>query len=124
MSGTVYNRRVPPQEYDKGWFDVELQNLQRAIPPVVIRTITANAAQQIDDTLVLVDCAGGAITFTLLSPTLATGNALTVKKIDATANAVTLAGTVDGVAGRTLPAQYNSLTMVSNGTSWYRTASI
>lgn len=62
---------------------------------------------------------GGAITITLPTPTL--GRRLTGKKIDASANAVTLnAGThtIDGAATLVLAAQWNFAIVEGDGTNW------
>ncbi|HSC14498.1 MAG TPA: hypothetical protein VLI71_05235, partial [Gammaproteobacteria bacterium] len=53
---------------------------------------------------------------------------LTVKKIDATANAVTIDGdgaeTIDGAATQSLPAQWNAKTVQSNGVAWFIIATV
>ena len=59
-------------------------------------------------------------TITLPSTTIA-GQLLTIKKIDATANTVTVAGTIDGVTNYVLSTQYKYVTVQSTATSgtWY-----
>ena len=50
------------------------------------------------------------------------GNTYVIKKIDSSANAVTItptSRTVDGAASITLTSQYQSLTLVSDGTNWF-----
>lgn len=75
-----------------------------------------------DDVLVRTDCTSGAVTITLYTAVGNTGKMVSVKKIDSSANAVTIATTssqtIDGSTTRTISSQYNSLTMVSNGTNW------
>ncbi len=74
------------------------------------------------DNVILVNASGGAVTITL--PT-ATGNKrqYTVKKIDSSANAVTLATTasqtIDGVASAVIEIQYASISVVSDGSNWF-----
>lgn len=49
------------------------------------------------------------------------GAEYTVKKVDATGNSIiinTVSGTIDGAATYSLVLQYNSVTFVSNRTSW------
>lgn len=79
---------------------------------VVTSTYTANPGEQ-----VFADATGGAYAVTLPSVGALLGNSeVTVMKTDSSANAITLTGTVNGVANPTLAAQYNSKTIVSNGT--------
>lgn len=80
------------------------------------------------DYVILCDAtATGAFTVTL--PTAANkGQILVIKKVDSTAGAITIgrAGTdtIEGATTKSLAAQYNSYTLVANGTStWYITAS-
>ncbi len=74
------------------------------------------------DETVLVDATGGAVSITLPTPT--SGRVLCVKKIDASANAVTLTGTVDGVVNPTLPTQYNSRMIQGDGSTWNLIATV
>jgi hypothetical protein len=77
--------------------------------------VTAN------DDIILCDATSGAFSVTLLaSPTA--GMNFTIKKIDVSANAITIAGNgknIDGAASQSVPAQWNSMTVVYNGTAWY-----
>ena len=69
-----------------------------------------------------VDASGGARVISLLSASFMKGSIIRVKKIDASANTVTIdpsgAETIDGAATKVLAAQYQSITIQSNGTSW------
>ena len=69
-----------------------------------------------------VNATGGAVTATLPTATSAAGKHFTIKKIDASGNAVTVDGdgaeTIDGAATYSLATQYKSVTVASNGTSW------
>lgn len=85
----------------------------------VYRTSSAIAAQVGD--LVLVDAAAAAITITLPAP--AQGLAVTVKKIDGTANAVTVnpgSSTIDGSASASLSTANEAITFVGDGANWWR----
>ena len=80
-----------------------------------------------DDDVILVDCTSGAVTITLpaAASTALTGNANKVwqiKKIDSTANAVTIAGTIDGFTNYHLVRQYETVDIISNGTALYQTS--
>lgn len=68
----------------------------------------------------IVDASSGAITITLPSTTTA-GYEFTIKKIDASANAVTVAGTIDGAVNFVLASRYKYVTLISTTTAgtWY-----
>ena len=65
---------------------------------------------------ILVDCTAGAVTITLPTPT--SGRILTVKKVDVSANACTLTGTVDGTVNPTIGTQFQSRVLQADGTGW------
>ena len=70
---------------------------------------------------VLADASSEAITITLPSPS---NNAIVnVKKIDSSANVVTVepngSETIDGSSSKTIDTQYESYTFISDGTNWY-----
>lgn len=115
----VYAKRSVPVQYDAGFFESEFGNIQRAIQPTVIRSITAAAKQQINDTVVFCNATAGAISYTLLAPALAGPFPVHIKKTDATANAITLVGTVDGTVNPTIVVPMVSLELVSDGTAWW-----
>jgi len=90
------------------------------------RTITAaakTAAYPVTtaDEIILCDATSGAFAVTLTASPVA-GETYTIKKIDSSVNAITVAGNgknIDGAANQTLPAQWNAITVVYNGTAWY-----
>lgn len=88
-----------------------------------IRTITASATLSANDYTVLVNATGGAVTVTLPAASTVSGQTFHVKKIDATANAVTLDGsgteTIDGAATKSTTTQWASYSVQSNGTEWF-----
>ena len=73
------------------------------------------------DETILADATAGAFALTLpLSPVA--GEWYAFKKIDASVNAVTIAGNgknIDGAASQTLPAQWNGFIVEYNGTAWF-----
>lgn len=75
------------------------------------------------DNVLLVDASGAARTMTLPAASASSGKLFTVKKIDSTTNAVTIAragsDTIDGQTSYILTAQYQSVNVISNGTLWY-----
>jgi len=70
---------------------------------------------------VLVDASGGAVTITLPSPS--SGGKVGVKKTDSSTNTVTISPsgseTIDGASSLTIDTQYQSYTLISDGTNWY-----
>jgi len=83
---------------------------------------TANYSASYFDELIEVDATGGAVTITL--PLLADsgGQLLIVKKVDASANAVTVDGfaaeTVDGAANTVLSSQWDGVMLVNTASGW------
>jgi hypothetical protein len=88
---------------------------------VVTKTGTYTAA--VSDYVILCDASGGAFTVTLPAASGVTGLVLHVKKTDSSGSAVTIDGnsteTIDGDQTIDLLLQYESVTLVSDGTSWH-----
>lgn len=97
-----------------------------AVIPMVVKSVTTTYAMQPFDRVVLADATGGAFTVTLPSAVGRHGQqALTVKRLNAGGNAVTVgsaSGTIDGAATQPLAAQYASITVVSDGGQWVKIA--
>jgi hypothetical protein len=78
------------------------------------------------DYLIIADATAGAITMTLPPAALVPGRIYVFKRINAGANAVIVDGyaaeTIDGAATHTLSPQWNSITIISNGTAWFITS--
>ena len=75
-----------------------------------------------EDDILLVDASGAARTITLPAAASSSGMILTVKKTDSSKNGVTIDGnaseTIDGATTQVLYAQYESMTIVCDGTGW------
>lgn len=75
------------------------------------------------DAVIICDAASGAFTITLPTVVGRTGKVFYIKKVDATANAVTIDGdateTIDGALTQVLAVQYNALKIVSDGSNWH-----
>lgn len=73
--------------------------------------------------VVFVDATSGPISVRLGAAVSRSGHIVTVKKIDASVNAVTidpnLSETIDGSTVATISTQYESITIVCNGTEWF-----
>ena len=81
---------------------------------VVNRSTTYTAAA---GDYILADTSGGAFNITL--PTLPSGSKISIKKIDASANAVTALATIDNVTSWASSIQWESQDFLSDGTQWY-----
>jgi len=83
----------------------------------------ANYTATADEYAITVDASGAARTITIPNAaTLVVGKVFVIKKIDSSANNVTIAiatGTVDGVASISFNTQYQSYTIISDGTNWH-----
>lgn len=90
-----------------------------------VATPTSAYSIGVTDHLVLGDGTGGAFNVTLPNAANYTGREFIVKKIDSSANAITVATsssqTIDGAATYVLSAQYDAVTVVSGGSNWHIT---
>ena len=88
-----------------------------------IRTITVSEPLALDDYTILANAVAGAVTVALPPASQARGRTYHIKKIDATANAVTLDGsgseTIDGAATKSTTTQWASYSIQSSGTGWF-----
>lgn len=88
-----------------------------------IVTKTADYTATDYDTVILCDASAAAFTVTLPPAADRTGKVFEVKKIDATANTVTIDGdgseTIDGGTTAVITSQYESITAVSDGAAWF-----
>ena len=77
------------------------------------------------DEVVLADASGGAFTLTLPTAASASGQSFTIKKIDTSANAVTVDGdsaeTIDGSTTAVLASAYDAIQIISDGTEYWIT---
>lgn len=96
---------------------------------VPVATWTISRTPLFNEEIVLMDATSGALTCTLptaVPQVTGTGRRFTVVKIDSSGNAVTVATTsaqtINGSATASLAAQWNRITVVSNGTNWVQIA--
>ena len=75
------------------------------------------------DCQITVDASGGSRTITLYAASSNSGRQVKVKKIDSSANTVTIDGnsseTIDGATTQVIEAQYTSLSLVCDGSNWH-----
>jgi len=117
-----YYKRDVPYAYDRGWWQTELGNIQRAVPVMALTRVRGLYSPVSTDRTVLCDATDGPVTINLLPPDRQQGLELIIKKV-AGANTVTIFGTVDGVTNPTLPNLYDSITIQSDGQQWLKLAS-
>lgn len=121
-----YARRDVPPAYDRAWLATELGNIQRAILPSTIRLVKTSGTIKptARDNLLLINTAAGPVTVDLEQPARVHGLVLTIKKIDASANAITILGTVDGTVNPTLTTQYSGMQIIADETGWWNIGNI
>jgi hypothetical protein len=87
----------------------------------LVTSVSADTVLTSLNDVVLVNASGGARTITLPSPV--SGKRISVKKTDSSANAVIIsrssAETIDGNSSVSLASQYDSYTIISDGTNWF-----
>ena len=90
--------------------------------PITISTKTSSYTVLSTDKFLKGDCTSGNLTFTLPLASVSTSKVFYFKRIDASANTifVTAAGSdlIDGVSSIPLTVQWQSLSIVSDGTTW------
>jgi hypothetical protein len=84
-----------------------------------IKSVTSNTQLTDLDSVVLVNANSGAKTITLPDAGTVEGKQLKIKKTDASANAVTVVGTIDGAVNYTLDAQNDYVCVVSDGNHYF-----
>lgn len=88
------------------------------------RIVTATTSVQITDEVILASAASASMSVVLPELEKARGRWLYVKKVDGSANAVTIDGfgseTIDGAATRTTTTQYDSFVIFAGDAEWHR----
>jgi hypothetical protein len=86
-------------------------------------TTTSTSITAALDNVILCNATGGAITITLPAAASNTNKIYSIKKIDSSANAVTIDGnaseTIDGSLTQVISSQYDCLTIMCDGSNWY-----
>lgn len=111
----AYNREAVPALYQ-----IRELLLDRAGS---IESVSESATMALSEQVYFVDATDGAVTITLPAADESSMR-LSIKKIDSSANAVTVAAagsdTIDGAATKSLASQYDAVEVVSDGSSaWY-----
>lgn len=116
-------------EYNRQTFNAILTEIQREINRAADGYIfpatsqTSAYTMTLNDSVILVDATSGAVTVTLKPARECEGKRVTIKKTDASANAVTIDGdgseTIDGAATKSLATQYKAYELVSYNGAWW-----
>ncbi len=92
------------------------------------RTAQAVGDVLITDDVILCDATKGAFAITLPAPAVVHAarqqTPFYIKKIDASANAVTVTGAIDGAASNVLAAQYDAIAVFTDGNAYYILANL
>lgn len=99
---------------------IVINSLLRSVSSLVRRSsrvVTADYAVTSDDYLIAVNAAGGNVTVTL--PTTANGKQYFVKRVDASANTVTVSGAIDGGTSVMLPTQWAGVVLFGANGGFY-----
>ena len=98
-------------------------NVQGSYQDIGINTTTESYVVGATDSAIMADATDGNITVTLPAVATNKGRLLTIKKIDSSANTVTIDGsgseTIDGDTTKVISSQYDSITIISDGSAWY-----
>lgn len=84
-----------------------------------IKTVTANYSIVVTDGTILVNAASAPINITLPVASACVGQIFNIKKIDGSANAVTIMGTVDGVTNSVISFKNQNSEVQSDGTTFW-----
>jgi hypothetical protein len=99
-----------------------LENIFSASVRFAYTTSAINITLDATHNVVDIDASGGTKTVTLPAAASITGRQYTIRKSDSSGNAVTIDGnsteTINGAATKSLAAQYDTATIMSNGTNW------
>jgi hypothetical protein len=84
---------------------------------------SGNYTATINDSVIVVDASGGAVTITLPAAAISKGRIYNIKKTDASVNALIVDGnaseTIDGALTVNTTTQYHAFTLVCDGANWW-----
>lgn len=122
----TYSPPAAPIDYLPKWVRDQLAAIARVIVPPTVRTVrAATTVEGTDDGgTILCDATAGAFAVTFPPANQLQFLRVSVKKIDASANAVTLAATIDNSVSPTLAARWNAMTVTCDGSAYYKLASV
>lgn len=99
---------------------IAVSNLRTSLVFPSVNTQTANYSVLLTDRVIVCN-ASGAITITLPTAVGISGRMFDIKRINSSGNvtlATTSSQTIDGITTQVLTAQYDSITVISDGANW------
>ena len=120
--GIIKVSATDPGDHETGlaWLDTSAGIANSGVR--VVNTYTSSQTLTSANDVVLVDASSGVVTITLPAAS-ETGRQFEIKKIDSSANAVTIdpngSELLDGATTAVINNQYESLTIVSDGSAWH-----
>jgi len=122
VTGLVDSKFLITPAVWKQWFVSLYTQVKYLLVSTVVTSITSDTTLTVNDYLSLVDASSAAVTMTLPSAASTNGQQFIIKKTDSSSNTVTIDGngseTIDGDTTLVINFQYDSATLVSDGTSW------
>jgi len=95
----------------------------QSLGKIITNSSSSYTAGTNDEIAILADASSNAITINLPAVATNVNRAFLIKKIDSSANVVTIDGSVseviDGETTQLLTAQWTAITIISNGSAWY-----
>ena len=111
----LFHPQLFKQVSDLANISIKSENVSQSFSSINSNTTLNNRHQGI----ILIS---GNTTITLPDTALFIGKAFTLKKIDETGHTVTISGIVDGESNPQILYQYDYITIVSDGSNWYKVA--
>lgn len=123
FAGVVFVSATPPASPHEGqaWLDTSSPGTTTETLALVTKVGAYTATDS--DAVILCDASGGAFTVTLPTAVGISGKVYRIKKIDSSANAITIdadgSETIDDSTTRVLSSQYDAITIISDGSEWW-----
>lgn len=121
-TATPYVAATPDEVANQDTQITALQTRMTAVEPAIV-TVTATMTIGAAHRTVLVDASSGAVVINLPAASLNANRILNVKKIDASANTVTIdpnsSETIDGATTKVISTQWTNVRFQCNGTAWF-----
>jgi len=113
---------VSSQGPDEFVVDVPM-TLNGAISRQTVSTTVVTTSSTVSSAVTFVDASSGNLQMTLPNALTSSGSMYVLKKVDATAFTVTVAGvldqTIDGQASQTITSQWVTITLIATAGAWY-----
>lgn len=115
---------VSPSDKDVIQYNAASGRWENGVPVLPIQTVSADTVLDDSYHTVLCDMTDDPLTISLPAASTVDGRIYNIKKIDATAHAVTVdpnsTETIDGSATEVINVQWDGIRIQSNGSNWYK----